>query len=80
MLLQFLLRVHFGDIAQVLVVFDVAVGLHVGHVDTVVGVEGRERKRAHDAQAWKCVVIVVIIKARSVTVARTRAGHAAELY
>jgi hypothetical protein len=71
-----LLRVRFGDITLVLV-FDVAVGLHVDRVDAVVGVERGERERTHYAQARQRIVIV---SARSVTVAPMRAGHAAEPY
>jgi hypothetical protein len=74
LLLLFLLWVRFGDIVLVLV-FDVVVSVHVGCVDAVVGVEGRECKHVQDAQAWQHVVIV---SALSATVTQT--CHAAELY
>jgi hypothetical protein len=59
-LLLFLLRVRFGVIALVLV-FHVAVRLHVGCADAVFGVEDGERERAHDTQARQCVVVVVVV-------------------
>ena len=49
-LLLFLLQVCFWVIVLVLA-FDLVVSLHVGHVDMVVRVEGKECKRAYDTQA-----------------------------
>lgn len=71
MLLLFLLWVHLGAIALVLV-FDVAVGLHVGRADMVIRVEGRMHERAHDAQVDRQVHVELEV---GLPCERVRAAH-----